>query len=108
MTSGDFSMRYREPGSIFDSTGHSAFAASSQDKLYLLGLLNTPVGNYIFKILNPTIHMHIGYVSLFSTLTELDGNIDISSVVEKNIEICKNDWFNDEVSWKDFEKHPLI
>ncbi|EGP4999110.1 BREX-1 system adenine-specific DNA-methyltransferase PglX, partial [Enterococcus faecium] len=53
VTSGAFSMRYRPSGSIFDSTGHSAFTENKSDQLYLLGLLNSPIANYIFNILNP-------------------------------------------------------
>ncbi|WGN90579.1 BREX-1 system adenine-specific DNA-methyltransferase PglX [Ligilactobacillus faecis] len=108
VTSGNFSMRYRESGSIFDSTGHSAFSNSFEDKLYLLGLLNTPVGNYIFKILNPTIHMHIGYVSLFPTLLD---NITMDNIINKTeecIAISKHDWLCQETGWINAKKHPLI
>ncbi|MDN2452150.1 BREX-1 system adenine-specific DNA-methyltransferase PglX [Lactobacillus sp. UCMA15818] len=108
VTSGDFSMRFRESGSVFDSTGHSAFNKLAENKLYLLGLLNTPVGNYIFKILNPTIHMHIGYVSLFPTLVNLNCEDHINSIVRQNIEICKKDWLNKETGWKAFGKHQLL
>ncbi|MGX7297674.1 BREX-1 system adenine-specific DNA-methyltransferase PglX, partial [Enterococcus eurekensis] len=108
VTSGDFSMRYREFGSIFDSTGHSAFSDSMMDKKYLLGLLNTPVGNYIFKILNPTIHMHIGYVSLFPTLFNLNNDKLIQRNVAQNIDVCKKEWLSEETGWVTFERHPLV
>ena len=108
VTSGKFSLRYREFGSIFDSTGHSAFSNSFDDKMYLLGLLNTPVGNYIFKILNPTIHMHIGYFSLFPTLINWDIKYRVSEISQKCITAAKEDWLYSEVGWENFEKHPLV
>ena len=108
VTSGDFSMRYRPAGSIFDSTGHSAFSDSIENKMYLLGLLNTPVGNYIFKILNPTIHMHIGYVALFPALCDLEQGEKVIELAKKSITLCMSDWFCEELGWKDFGNHPLV
>ena len=107
VTSGIFSMRYREQGSIFDSTGHSAFNSSLENSLFILGLLNTPVGNYIFKILNPTIHMHIGYVSLFPVIQYITHKEYIIDNVKESINICKKDWLINENAWKDF-LHPNL
>jgi hypothetical protein len=108
VTSGNFSMRYRDEGSIFDSTGHSAFTDSISDAFYLLGLLNTPVGNYTFKILNPTIHMHIGYVSLFPVIANLEYKEKVIKLVRENVQICKTNWFSYETGWKNFKNHPLL
>ena len=91
VTSGAFSMRYRPSGSIFDSTGHSAFTENKSDQLYLLGLLNSPIANYIFNILNPTIHMHIGYVSLFPTIINENIRKKVTELVEEAIRLSKND-----------------
>ncbi|MGM0340742.1 BREX-1 system adenine-specific DNA-methyltransferase PglX [Enterococcus sp. AZ007] len=108
VTSGAFSMRLRPSGSISDSTGHSAFAKNKKDQLYLLGLLNSPIANYIFNILNPTIHMHIGYVSLFPTLVDEGTRDDIAKLVEEAISLSKNDWFDSEQGWYVFNKNPLL
>ena len=108
VTSGNFSIRYREIGSLFDSTGPSIFSVSRNDRIYLLGLLNTPVGNYVFKILNPTIHMHVGYASLFPTLINLSIRDRVINISKKCIDIAKEDWLCSETGWTNFKKHPLI
>lgn len=108
VTSGDFSIRYREYGSIFDSTGHSAFSKNKSDKLYLLGLLNSPVSNYIFKILNPTIHMHIGYFSLLPTFIDKSNQDRIVDLVDQAISISKDDWIDVEQGWHTFISSPLL
>lgn len=108
ITSGDFSMRFRDTGSIFDSTGHSAFSDNRDDLYYLLGLLNTPVANYIFRILNPTIHMHIGYVSLFPVFVEKTIKEMVINSTKRAIEIARIDWMDKENSWADFNQHPLL
>ncbi len=108
VTSGNFSIRYREIGSLFDSTGPSIFSVSRNDRIYLLGLLNTPVGNYVFKILNPTIHMHVGYASLFPTLINLSIRDRVINISKKCIDIAKEDWLCSETGWTNFKKHSLI
>lgn len=108
VTSGAFSMRYRPSGSIFDSTGHSAFTENKSDQLYLLGLLNSPIANYIFNILNPTIHMHIGYVSLFPTIINEDIRKKVAELVEEAIRLSKNDWIDNEQGWYTFRKNSLL
>ncbi|WP_412771521.1 hypothetical protein [Ligilactobacillus murinus] len=108
VTSGNFSIRYREIGSLFDSIGPSIFSVSRNDRIYLLGLLNTPVGNYVFKILNPTIHMHVGYASLFPTLINLSIRDRVINISKKCIDIAKEDWLCSETGWTNFKKHPLI
>ena len=108
VTSGNFSIRYREIGSLFDSTGPSIFSVSRNDRIYLLGLLNTPVGNYVFKILNPTIHMHVGYASLFPTLINLSIRDRVINISKKCIDIAKEDWLCSETGCTNFKKHPLI
>ncbi|NTK45185.1 BREX-1 system adenine-specific DNA-methyltransferase PglX [Enterococcus faecium] len=108
VTSGAFSMRYRPSGSIFDSTGHSAFTENKSDQLYLLGLLNSPIANYIFNILNPTIHMHSGYVSLFPTIINENIRKKVTELVEEAIRLSKNDWIDNEQGWYTFRKNSLL
>ncbi|WP_338033713.1 BREX-1 system adenine-specific DNA-methyltransferase PglX [Lactiplantibacillus paraplantarum] len=105
ITSGDFSARYRAPGSIFDVVGKSAFKLEKQtDLLSLLGLLNAKVTNYIFKILNPTIHLQTGN---FANFPVINSKISVYKQVQVAIEITQNDWNSFEKSW-DFIRHPLL
>jgi len=105
ITSGGLSIRYREQGSIHDVAGMSAFSNNHDQLLYLLGLLGTKVANYIFKILNPTINLQVGDFNNFPVIKT--DNIEITKLVEENIEIAKNEWNSYEEAWG-FTKHPFL
>jgi len=105
ITSGDFSARYRPSGSIFDVVGKSAFKISQKsDLIFLLALLNTKVSNYIFKILNPTIHLQTGDFANFPVIF----NSSFNDVIVRNaVKLTMLDWNSFETSW-DFQCHPLL
>ena len=107
ITSGDFSARYRAPGSIFDVVGKSAFKLEKQtDLLSLLGLLNAKVTNYIFKILNPTIHLQTGNFAKFPVI---NSKISVYKQVQVAIEITQNDWNSfDELSNQVQHLQPIL
>ena len=104
VNSGRFSLRYREPGSIHDVKGMSAFSEDHDKLLYLLGLLNTKIGNYVFKMINPTISLQIGNFVVFPVL---NSSRKITSKVSNNILMGKQDWNNYEEAWG-FNSNPLI
>lgn len=104
VNSGRFSLRYREPGSIHDVKGMSAFSEDHDKLLYLLGLLNTKIGNYVFKMINPTISLQIGNFVVFPVL---NSSREITSKVSNNILMGKQDWNNHEEAWG-FNSNPLI
>ncbi|ERL63647.1 hypothetical protein L248_2487 [Schleiferilactobacillus shenzhenensis LY-73] len=104
VTSGLFAARYRESGSIHDVTGMSAFGKTGRTDLFqLLGLLNSKVTNYVFKIVNPTIHLQIGN---FSTLPVLNGQ-DVQPIVLQNVNLTRIDWDASETSWA-FKTQPVL
>ena len=105
ITSGTFALRYRSAGSIHDHKGMSAFTKNHNLLLDILGVTNSKVGNYIFKILNPTISLEIGN---FKSFPLLEGNLNnVIKIIRKNIAFCKQDWDAFETSW-DFQKSPLL
>ena len=73
--------------------------------MYLLGLMSTKISNYVFKILNPTINLQVGDFNNFPVLST--DSKPIINIVEKSIDISKQDWNSFETSW-DFKKHPLL
>ncbi|GAB5057714.1 hypothetical protein COSHB9_21040 [Companilactobacillus alimentarius] len=80
----------------------SAFSNNKIKLFDLLGLMNSSVGNYILKFLNPTIHLQIGNFSKFPVLKSIkEFNVD------NLINLSKNDWDSFEISW-DFKQHPLL
>ncbi len=104
ITSGGFSIRYRRSGSIHDSAGKEAFGSES-NLLLVLGLLNSKLGDYIFKLLNPTINMQIGDFRNFPVL-KINSQLNICGIIKQNIELSDLDWNVDETSW-DFLTNPL-
>jgi len=107
ITSGGFSIRYRSGGGIHDVTGMSAFSQEPLKLKYLLGLMSTKISDYIFKILNPTIHLQIGNFSDFPVLGHDQIDEKTLSIINNSIQISQNDWDSFEISW-DFKAHPLI
>lgn len=105
ITSGSFAMRFRKNGSIHDVTGMSIFSLQ-KDKLYIvLGIMNSKIGQYILKILNPTIHTQIGNIVNIPILLDVDHNTTF--ILQNNLKISKTDWDAFETSW-DFQKSPLL
>ena len=107
VTSGSFSLRFRAAGSIHDVSGMSAFSTSKDVIYYLLGLLNTKVGDYVFRLVNPTMHLQIGNFQSFPVFYMKNENIHPTDVVLNNIEQAVFDWNMFETSW-DFRRHPLV
>jgi type II restriction/modification system DNA methylase subunit YeeA len=72
---------------------------------YLLGFLNTKVVVSILKILNPTFNTNIAEV--FSLPIQIEMEKEVSTIVNKNISISKNDWDSRESAY-DFQQNELI
>ncbi len=103
VNSGHFSLRYREPGSIHDVKGMSAFSITNENDsslFWILGLMNSPIGDYVFNMLNPTISLQVGN---FQTFPVLNASKKIRNISEKksieNIKLTRADWNVSELSW---------
>lgn len=103
---GGFAIRYRTPGGVHDVSGMSAFYNGAIELEYILGLMSTPVAEYVFNMLNPTINLQAGDFKNFPVL--IDDNIkeEVIQIARQNIEISKRDWDMYETSW-DFKTSPL-
>ncbi|OXC47838.1 restriction endonuclease subunit M [Lactobacillus crispatus] len=104
VNSGIFSLRYRTYGSIHDVKGMSAFNDNNDKLLIILGTVNAKIGNYIFKMINPTISLQIGN---FVNFPFKESKINIIPIVKNNIDLSKLDWDAFETSW-DFQRNPLL
>lgn len=107
ISSSNSAFRYVTNGFLYDDAG--PICSTSQDERELiLALLNSKVGEFYLKILNPTLNLTPGNLL---TVPFLDKVLLQKEVVNKlafqNINISKEDWDSFETSW-DFEKHPLI
>ena len=103
--SGKISFRYKPCGHIFDVAGTSIFTESTDEQLYLAGLLNTNTIQYLLEVMSPTLNYETGQISNIPIIKE-DKEL-VVKIVEKNISLSKEDWDEFETSW-DFKKHPLV
>lgn len=103
VNSGHFSLRLRCAGSIHDVKGMSAFTKNGDNVKtykYILGLLNSPLGDHIFDMLNPTISLQIGNFSNFPVLKVSPVLYSkVLLLVESCLQLSKTDWNNKETSW---------
>lgn len=107
VTSGAFHCRCYEKGFIFDSGANGLFPFEGHLRFYLAGLLNTRMSNEFLKVLNPTINCGAGTLRLVPVIIDYEKLEGITSLVNENITVSKNDWDSLENSW-DFKYHPLI
>lgn len=105
ISTGDYSVRYRLSGSLFDDTGASFFC-NEENELVLLAFLNSSVTPQFCRVLSPTLHYEIGQVSLYPVLPEVTTNKKIVEIPSRCIQISRTDWDSFETSW-DFSTHPL-
>ncbi len=103
---GVFAVRYRPQGSIFDVGGSSLFPYDENNYYYIIALLNSKVILELLKVLNPTINTQTGDIKNIPYV-ESNKKEYIEEKVKECIEIAKEVWDENEMSW-DFDKHALI
>ncbi|MBD5638193.1 BREX-1 system adenine-specific DNA-methyltransferase PglX [Clostridium botulinum] len=107
ISSGNLSMRSFDNGFIFDSKGSSMFFDNTNDKIYILGLLNSKVADEFLKILSPTLDFNVGPISNIPIIKN-DCNLEtIKEIVQILIKNSRSEWDSFETSW-DFKVHPLL
>ena len=107
ITTNNFGARSFPTGFLFDVGGSSIFP-SNENYYYSLGLLNTNIVNKTLKVLNPTVNVQAGNISALPYIHPTEKNEQaISFLVQKNIDISKEDWDSREISWN-FTQNELI
>ena len=105
ITSDKISFRYIDVEDfVMGDAGPAAFP-NQETFFYLLGCLNSKVGEEILKLINPTINYSSGVVGKFPIKISINPKID--DLVKECYEISKSDWDSFETSW-DFCGHPLV
>ena len=99
MTSGDLSMRYSEPGHIFESKGSVCFAKEEQNLYYLLAFLNSSVVKELLTILSPTLDYHEGPLGKVPVIFSQDIYDIVVPACKENVLIEQADWDEKEISW---------
>ena len=58
-------------------------------------------------LISPTLNYEVGHISSLPIIIDESKKEQIENLVLNNIEICKNDWDENELSWN-FKNHPLM
>ena len=96
--------RYISGNSISNASGPSVYN-DDVELLYVLGLCNSKVVEYIFTLTCPTIHFEVGRVAELPVI--IDQEIKVIKIVELCISLSKADWDSFEIS-RNFQEHPLL
>lgn len=103
--SGKQSFRVYNDDEIFNLAAPTLFFHDNAIIPYCLGLFNTPIAEYVIKLINPTLNCNIGDIQ---SLPYIEPNKErISITVSENISISKFDWDAHETSW-DFQENELV
>ncbi len=105
ITGGKQSFRFYGDDMIFNLAAPTVFFKDDMIRIYSLALLNSPISEYILKLLNPTINCNIGEIQSIPLIVKKTNTVD--SIVEQNIAISKEDWDAHETSW-DFQTNELL
>ena len=105
ISSGKISFRLKKH-SIFDVAG-ACYFAKKYDLSYMMGFLNSDVVRIIISALSPTLNYEGGQIASLPVAYDKKEKRNIILLVDKNIELSKNDWDSFETSW-DFERPPLV
>lgn len=100
-----FGARYSPAGFIYDAAGSGIFCEDNSMINYVLGFLTSAVAASITKITSPTMSFEVGQISTLPFI--YNPQDEINKLVDKSIELSKEDWDSFESSW-DFQEHPLI
>lgn len=94
-------------GFVFETKGSMCFVSNAHNLNYILGLMNSVLCDYIMNILSPTLDYNRTSMKNMPFYLDETYKKQIDNVVDKNINISKNDWDSFEISW-DFKCHPLL
>lgn len=106
ISTGQFSLRYYDCGSLFDVAGPSIFGDYNK-RLYILGALNSCIKKVLLESISPTLNYERGHICKFPVIENSNYFNEVCSIVEENIKIAREEWDSFENSWH-FKIHPLI
>lgn len=105
VTASSNAFRLYDQGFIFDACAHSAFVSDPSLKDHLLSYLNCSFISELAKLLNPTMHFHVGYFNKLPVPSNLR-QLPIAENAKRAVELSRKDWDASEVSWE-FSRHPV-
>ena len=104
VTSSSNSFRFDGPGFIPNVVAPVIFESKADLRIFLLAG-NNCFYNFIAKVLNPTLHFHVGYFSTMPFPEKLK-DMDLS-LADRLVAFSKDDWDSFETSWN-FKVNALV
>ncbi len=102
----NFGVKYKDKGFLFDVSGSSMFVEG--DKLYyVLAFLASNLCFKLLSILAPTVNFQVGNIGDLPFIMNEKYLDRIKTLVQENINLCKENWNNQDISW-DFMISPLL
>jgi type II restriction/modification system DNA methylase subunit YeeA len=106
ITTDSNSFRFYPNGFIHDAVGHSEFAGDTNWKLCLMAFCNGKFATKLARIVNPTIHFHIGYYHKLPYARRIWAE-NTASICRRLVDLARQDWDSFEMSWK-FAELPVL
>ena len=101
-----FAVRKCSNGCVFSVSGKGIVDISPRvSNLYLLGLCNSVISDFILSITSPTLGYEVGYIA--NLPVKIIDNTKIIEIVASCLSISKDDWDAHETSW-DFQINELV
>lgn len=107
LTSGPISVRSCSDNSLCGGAGYYIVPTKQEDKLFILGLLNSSTAQYIKLALSPTLNNEVGDLKRIPVHGMDSSNEEVLELVQKSLQASEFDWDSFETSW-DFKRHPLV
>jgi hypothetical protein len=104
ITSSTFSARYSSVGHLYDDASCVCPVFDEDNRLPVLGLLNSSVGGRLIGVISQTLNFSPGELA---RVPFSKPNRDIDATVSACVERSRADWDNFETSW-DFRDQPLL
>lgn len=105
ITSSQIAFRNVMSGSLFGDAGPIGFV--KENKLYILGLLNSKVVKGLLQVTNPTLNFQVHDIMEIPLDINKEQIEKVEYIVSENLTDSKQDWDSYETSW-DFKRNPLL
>ena len=105
ITTGKQSFRTVNDDEIFNLAAPTLFLVNGDELPKILGLVNTPVTEYMTKMMNPTINMNVGDIQNIP-VADLAGK-SVNLLIDRLVHLSTEDWNSFESS-RDFTTGPLL
>lgn len=107
LTSGPISVRSCLDNSLCGGAGYYIVPAEQEEKLFILGLLNSSTAQYLKLALSPTLNNEVGDLKRIPVHGIDSSSGEVSKLVQESLHASEFDWDSFETSW-DFKHHPLL